>query len=96
MSLSPTKCVILSRKVRHFLAITDKPIMMTIKCYPKSEFALLYFPDSDAHVALNRLNSWIRRCPELQKALIACNQTRFAKFFSAQAVRLIIEYLGEP
>jgi hypothetical protein len=47
-------------------------------------------------VALNRLNSWIRRCPDLQKALIACNQTRFAKYFSAQAVRLIIEYLGEP
>ena len=66
MSLSLGKCVILSRKVRHFLTITDKPIMMTIKCYPKSEFALLYFPDSDAHVALNRLNSWIRRCPDHQ------------------------------
>ena len=71
-------------------------ISYAVFCFPKSEFALLYFPDSDAHVALNRLNSWIQRCPDLQKALIACNQPRFAKFFSAQAVRLIIEYLGEP
>ena len=35
---------------------------MTIKSYPKSELALLYFPDEEPHVALNRLNSWVKRC----------------------------------
>ena len=71
--------------------------MITIKCYPKSELAMLYFPDaSTPHVALNRLNSWINRCASLSEALRYCHQPRCAKFFSAQSVRLIVEYLGEP
>ena len=69
---------------------------MIIKSYPKSDFALLYFPDSNPHVAQNRLNRWINNCAELKQALADCHQPRFAKFFSPQAVRLIIEYLGEP
>ena len=69
---------------------------MTIKSYPKSELAQLYFPDSDAHVATNHLTSWIRRCPELTAALAGCYQSRHAKFYSAQAVRHIVEFLGEP
>ena len=67
-----------------------------IRSYPKSELALLYFPDADPHVALNRLNSWIRRCHDLDGALQRCHLSPRAKFFSAQAVRLIVEYLGEP
>ncbi len=58
--------------------------------------ALMYFPDSDAHVALNHLNSWIRRCKPLAAALCDCHQGRHDKFFSPKAVRLIVEYLGEP
>lgn len=69
---------------------------MIIKSYPKSELALLYFPDASPHVALNRLNSWILRCPPLVDALSACYQSRHAKFFTPMAVRLIVEYLGEP
>ena len=69
---------------------------MEIKSYPKSELALMYFPDSSPHVALNHLNSWIKRCPPLVDALAGCNQSRFAKYFSAKAVRLIVDYLGEP
>ena len=58
---------------------------------------MLYFPDASCpHVALNRLNGWIHRCKELDAALRSCHQSRCAKFFSAQAVRLIVEYLGEP
>ena len=68
----------------------------TIKSYPKSELALLYFPESEAHVALNHLNAWIRRCQPLQQALVSCHQSRHAKFYSAQAVRHIIHFLGEP
>ena len=69
---------------------------MIIKSYPKSELALLYFPDSDPHVALNRLNSWIKRCRPLVDALSGCYQSRHAKFYTPKAVRLIVEYLGEP
>ena len=66
------------------------------KSYSKSELALQYFPNSDPHVALNRLNAWIRRCPPLTEALADCNQSTHAKYFSPKAVRLILEYLGEP
>ena len=69
---------------------------MIIRSYAKSELAMLYFPDASPHVALNRLNGWIRRCEELSDALAGCHQSTHAKFFSAQAVRLIVEYLGEP
>ena len=68
----------------------------TIKPYGKSELAMLYFPDSNPHVALNRLNAWIRRCHPLSTALAECYQSPCAKFFSPKAVRLIIHYLGEP
>ena len=69
---------------------------MKIKSYPKSELALMYFPDSTPHVACNHLTAWIRRCPELVEALQYCHQVPRAKFYSPQAVRLIVEYLGEP
>ena len=70
--------------------------MMVIKSYPKSEFALLYFPDSDPRVAVNHLNDWIKRCKPLVAALADCHQSRYAKFWSAKAVRAIVDYLGEP
>ncbi len=69
---------------------------MEIKSYPKSVLALMYFPDSNPHAATTRLMAWISRCPELRDALRGCHQSRYAKFFSAKAVRLIVEYLGEP
>ena len=67
-----------------------------VRSYPKSKLAMLYFPDATPHVALNRLNAWIRRCEELSDALAGCHQSTHAKFFSAQAVRFIVKYLGEP
>ena len=67
-----------------------------VKPYGKSELAMMYFPESDPHVALNRLNNWIRRCPPLVAALAGCYQSTRAKYFSPKAVRLIVEYLGEP
>ena len=67
-----------------------------VRSYPKSQLAMLYFPDATPHVALNRLNAWIRRCEELSDALAGCHQSTHAKFFSAQAVRFIVKYLGEP
>ena len=70
--------------------------MFKIKPYGKSELAMLYFPNNAPHVALNRLNAWIRRCTPLFNALSDCYQSPHAKFFSPKAVRLIIDYLGEP
>lgn len=69
---------------------------MIFKSYPTSELALLYFPDSTPHVAQNRLNSWIKRCQPLADALASCYQSKNAKFYTPKAVRLIVEYLGEP
>ena len=57
---------------------------------------MLYFPDSDPHVATNHLMQWIKRCPPLMDALASCYQSRHAKFFSPQAVRHIVEFLGDP
>ena len=56
----------------------------------------MYFPDSSPHVAMNHLNSWIKRCPSLVDALAGCNQSRFAKYFSPKAGQLIVDFLGEP
>ena len=81
-----TKLVLVSKKVRD----------MEIKSYPKSELALMYFPDSEPHVALNHLNYWIRGCRELAAKLEGCHQSRYAKYFSPKAVQLIVDYLGEP
>ena len=69
---------------------------MEIKSYPKSELALMYFPDSSPHVAMNHLNYWIKGCSELVDALAGCHQSRYAKYFSPKAVQLIVDFLGEP
>lgn len=69
---------------------------MRIKSYPKSELALLYFPNSHPRVAVNHLNEWIKCCKPLKAALEDCHQSRYAKFWSAKAVGLIVDYLGEP
>lgn len=69
---------------------------MEIKSYTKSELALQYFPESDPRVAVNHLNEWIKRCKPLAEELADCHQSRYAKFWSAKAVRLIVDYFGEP
>ena len=48
---------------------------MKRKSYAKSELAMLYFPDSDPHVATVRLMGWIRRCHELHDRLTACHSS---------------------
>ena len=70
--------------------------MIKIKTYGKSELALMYFPNSTPHVALNRLNAWIRHCAPLADALATCSHSPHAKYFSPKSVSLIIDYLGEP
>ena len=71
---------------------------MTFKyrSYSKQELAMLYFPDSDPHVALNRLNRWIRGCPDLSREMAARKVSKYSKFFTSDQVRLILYYLGDP
>ena len=69
---------------------------MELRSYDKAELALLYFPKSDAKVALYRLNRWIKNIPELTTSLRECHVAKCAKYFSRHQVELIIEYLDEP
>ena len=45
----------------------DEPFRL--RCYRKSELAMLYFPDFTPHAALQHLRRWILRCAELHEAL---------------------------
>lgn len=71
---------------------------MQIKCYSKSELALLYAGGQamTAQGAVNRLNEWIRRNPALVQALSDSGYQIRQKIFTSYQVRLIVEYLGEP
>ena len=49
-----------------------------VRSYPKSELAMLYFPDATPPtVVLNRLNAWIRCCEELGEGHVCV----FFRFF---------------
>ena len=61
----------------------------------KKELALRYFPDSDPHVAVNHLNSWIRHCQPLMDELNATHLSRWAKTYSPMQVGIIERYLDE-
>ena len=64
--------------------------------YSKQELAMLYFPDADPHVAVNRLNRWIRNCPDLRVRITSFKVSKYSKFFTSDQVRLIVDYLGDP
>ena len=71
--------------------------MSQIRCYGKSELALLYFPTAaTTSGALSNLNSWIRGNHELREALRQCAMPPKSKFFTPKEVALIFHYLGEP
>jgi hypothetical protein len=71
--------------------------MSTIKCYGKSELAMMYFPDAETKKgALNNLNSWIRRNRNLCESLQQCGMPLKSKFFTPKEVSLIFHFLGEP
>lgn len=68
-----------------------------IKAYSKAELAMLYFPtDSNTHISVNRLMSWINRNTTLLAALYTSGYRKSSKFFTPRQVRLIVDYLGEP
>lgn len=69
---------------------------MVVRCYPKSELALLYFPELSADSAVRRLMRWIKRCTGLTDELLKLDYRPACHSFSAREVRLIVHYLGEP
>lgn len=84
----------MNEKPHTFESRVESPFIL--KSYPKSELALLYFPNSTPHVAMNHLLQWIKSCPPLVEDLARRHQSRFAKYYSKESVRIITHYLGEP
>ena len=74
----------------------NEKIMFKIKCYSKAELAMLYFPDSDPHVAVNHLMRWVYKCKPLMDKLNKTGYSKQAKYLLAQQVRIVVEHLGEP
>lgn len=73
----------------------DEPFRL--RCYRKSELAMLYFPDFGPHAALQHLRRWILRCTELHEALKKTGYTGTGThYFLRKEVELIVHYLGEP
>lgn len=68
----------------------------TIRAYSKQELANLYFPDAAPHIAVNRLNRWIKQCHPLSQAMEGIHYNKNRKYFTPQEVALIASYLGTP
>ena len=83
-------------KNSNYITTKQKKTMFKIKCYSKAELAMLYFPDSDPHVAVNHLMRWIYKCKPLMDKLNKTGYSKQAKYLLAQQVRTIVEHLGEP
>jgi hypothetical protein len=67
-----------------------------IRCYSKTDLAMLYFPDAKPHTALCRLSRWIKKCTALADALASLHLSPSKAFFRPKEVECIFEYLGEP
>ena len=69
---------------------------MRIRIYSKQDLALMYFPGSKPHTAVNRLMRWIGRCGQLRSALEAAHYYPHSRHFTARQVQLIVDFLGPP
>lgn len=67
-----------------------------IRAYSKQELAQAYFPDIAPRSAVNRLRSWIDRCPPLRQELDEAGYRKTSKWFTPHEVGLIVHYLGDP
>ena len=69
---------------------------MRIRSYSKSELAMMYFPESSAHVATNRLARWINMNQKLCMLLDERGYVEKSRVVTAKQVAAIIDCLGEP
>ncbi len=67
-----------------------------IRSYLKVDLAQMYSPHVSQRTAMNRLNAWIRRNPELSARLYSGRESKHDISFSARQVRLPVEYLDVP
>lgn len=68
-----------------------------IRVYSKSELAQMYFPDAKPKSALVSLWRWIRRCSELDQAIMTGHAySKYRNNFLSYEVELIVRFLGEP
>ena len=67
-----------------------------IKPYLKSELAEMYSPHLTTAGAMNKLNGWIRKNPELYSQMYNGREGRKDVSYSTRQVRLIVAYLDEP
>ena len=56
--------------------------------YIKKELALLYFPSTNPHVAVNLQMMWIKHCPELHHELVEQGYKKNAKWLLPREVVL--------
>ena len=69
---------------------------MRIRIYSKQELALMYFPKSKPHTAVNHLMRWIGRCGQLRSALEAAHYCPSNRHFTARQVQLIVKINRTP
>lgn len=67
-----------------------------IRAYTKKELALMYFPDSLPHTAVNRFMGWVKRNKVLCEQLQSMGYEQTCKTFTPRQVRAIVDVLGEP
>ena len=76
----------------------EKEERFIVRCYGKSELAMMYFPRLRPEIALQKLKRWIRKCKALFEEL---TKEEFGyrssdKNYTAREVKLIVYYLGAP
>ena len=69
---------------------------MNIRAYTKKELALLYFPDSIPHTAVNRLMTLIRSNDMLWDELQSMGYRNKSKTFTPRQVAAIVDWIGAP
>lgn len=62
-----------------------------IRCYDKSELAMLYFPYSSKASAMKRFRNWLKVSPLLRGMVV-----RNKRAYTTKEVKMIVEVLGEP
>ena len=67
-----------------------------VHAYLKSELAQMYSPHLGPEAALRKLQKWIRRNPELYRAIYGGMEGKNEQAFSKRQVRLLIRYLDTP
>lgn len=84
-------------KTKKTIELTMDVLYFQVRPYAKCELAAMYFPASpnDAAAVAN-LRNLIKRNPELQEALRKASYRTYDKSFTAEQVRILVRYIGEP